>query len=281
MKTILAFSGGLDSVYLLWKELTSTDNEVTAVYFANEDIPTQTGEYHTTDIESQEDSKARWYHIQNIAEVMKGETRDFALIKIAYDKSLLSETDWAINHGARLRVQQLVPKINDGTYDRYTAGFERENDGWAFISKVYLGNDTGSSQAWKVFKDNATRGELDFPLMRNKYTQAVAYKELPQALLDVFRSCNETIRTTRFTSCNKCYKCFMKKYTKRLLAEGKTPDEIYDLHTEKSVLPNGNWKSQKLWLSEELPEYNEYNRLKDSYSEIPMPRWENYYKVSE
>lgn len=277
MKTILTFSGGLDSIYALWLELTTTDNEVTAVYYSAEDFSFEyLKNLNTVEIENKETSPLRWYYVQQIAEVMRSVApRSFTLVKEKYDPSYL-DPNASLNFGPTFRAAHVVRDINDGKYDRFISGINRDNDGWFINNPVVTNNDSASSNIMDYFIAHAIRGEIAFPLMEVNYTPAMAFSELPPALLEVYRSCQINLKSTKDNTCDLCYKCMMHKYVKRLMSEGKTPSEIYELYTDKSTLPNGKWKSQKIWLAEEIPGYNTALGWNNIYD---VPRWGHYYKV--
>ena len=271
MKTIVNFSGGLDSIYVLWKELTTTDNEVTAVYYSGENLTReQISEFPSLQITTGKPAALRWMYCQQIAEVMKKETRDFTLVKEMYDLSLLDEAEYA--YSPLFRTLHSVEDINAGQYDRMISGISRDNDGWYIKGE----NDSSSSyRSMDCFIKKATRGEIAFPLLDSEYTPAHAFVELPESLLAIHRSCDTNLYSTKNISCHNCYKCHMHKYARKLMSEGKTPAEIYDIYTERSMMPNGMWKSQKIWLAEEI----NHHKPDIENNIYPVPKWGTYYKV--
>jgi len=272
MKTIVNFSGGLDSIYVLWKELTTTDNKVTAIYYSGENFTNeQIAEFPSLQITTGKSAALRWMYCQQIAEVIKRESRDFTLVKEMYDLSIIKNITHT--YAPIVRAIQTIKNINNGQFDRFMAGISRDNDGWYIDS-----NDSSSSAVVDCFANNATRGEIYLPLIESNYTPAHAFAELPESLLTIHRSCDNNLYSTKNISCHNCYKCHMHKFAKKLMSEGKTPDEIYDIYTEKSIMPNGMWKSQKIWLSEEVPLYK-IESIWENIENFEIPKWKSYYKV--
>lgn len=279
MKTLVAFSGGVDSLYVLWNELTKTNHEVTAVFYTGEKIDSaMRNKFNIINVESQAFANARSIQLKDIADKIMKATRQFTFIKESIEPELLDtdiDNPLLLNHAATLRTAMAVKKINAGTYDCFLTGISKDNDGYLIKRNGFKNNESASSLAMKYFIKNAKRGELRMPLCDSDYTVAQAIKELPDWLVAINRSCQMTLSST-ITACNNCYKCITHEYARDLLKDGKTLQEIYNLYMKKSILPNGQWKSQQVWIAEEVP-----CGLASDIVSYPEPDWGHSYKVPE
>jgi hypothetical protein len=276
MKTLVAFSGGLDSIYVLWKELTETDNEVTAVFYSGEKLSeTDRTAFYVMNVEERQFGIARWSHVQKIAKAIESAARKFHLVKEFYDPAALDAEDFCFNYAPAIRTRMAVKQINDGLYDKFMSGTCRDNDGFHLNKNEFVRNESASSLMTKCFLKYARRGELSLPLCDTKYTAANALKELPQWLVAMNRSCQFSLASNA-VACDQCYKCTMHKYARDLLHEGKSSDEIYDVYTRRCVGDDGTWASQKVWLADEMPYYRQ-----ETKSSFPMPQWGHSVKIGE
>jgi len=268
MRTLLAFSGGIDSIYLLWKELKETNNEITAVFYTGEKINTEMrNKLKVLNLEDKMFSDVRWIQIQIIANAIMRDTRQFSIIREAIEPEFLDKENTLFNHAAALRTAMAVKHLNSGLYDRFVAGSCIDNDGYIINKNEFIANETASSLMTKYFIKNAKRGELCLPFCDEEYTVAEAIKKLPEWLVAMNRSCLQTL-SMKITACNQCYKCMMHEYARTLLSEGKTTKEIFDIYMQKSIMPDGTWRSQKVWIAEEIPSI-----LSPTINTMPMPQW--------
>lgn len=274
MKSIVAFSGGLDSVYVLYKELTETSNDVTAVYFVTGDyLYNIRQKYKVNALTTPAQSAELANKIVDLVDVIKSKTRPFDLAIVPYDMSKIVRIENGSNHASVLRVKWAIDRINAGMADRFVAGHCRDNDGALADNAETQKTDTASSLSMDAFKALATRGEYALPLQDVNYTIAHAYAELPQELLDAHLSCDSS---ATIGPCGVCYKCSMHQYAKGKLASGMTPDQFFEHTMSKSMISPGMWRSERRWLAEEVPTYQT-----DITNDWPMPEFPTSYKVSE
>jgi 7-cyano-7-deazaguanine synthase in queuosine biosynthesis len=274
MKSIVAFSGGLDSIYVLWKELTETSNEVTAVYFATPaylyDVRKK---YKINALTSPIQSTNLANAMRNLALTIESKTRPFDLAIVPYDSTKIVNLETGSNHASVLRVKWAIDRINAGMADRFVVGHCRDNDGALADNAETQKTDTASSLSMAAFKELAMRGEYALPLQDVNYTIANAYAELPQELIDANLSCDSSATQG---PCGVCYKCSMHQYAKDKLASGMTPDQFFEHAMSKSMIAPGMWRSERRWLAEEVPTYQT-----DITNDWPMPEFPTSYKVSE
>ena len=272
MKSIVAFSGGLDSIYVLWKELVETSNEVTAVYFVTPQVVETIKVKHKLQAFTNAGlSESLATKMVSLANAIQLQTRQFDIAIVPYDLSKVVRS--GSNHAAILRVKWAVDRINAGLADRFVSGHCRDNDGFSAKAADTQESATASSLSMDVFKMLATRGEYALPLQDMNYTIANAYAELPQELIDINLSCESAAFQE---PCGVCYKCRMHQLAKTKLASGMTPSQFFDYTVSKNELPNGMWRSQKVWIAEEIPEY-----VPETNQDWPMPTWATSYKVPE
>lgn len=279
MKTLLAFSGGIDSIYLLWKELTETNNEITAVFYTGEKIDTEMrNNFNVLNVEEKMFAQVRTVQLQKIASEIMKQTREFVFITEAIDPVFL-DTDTnnkkLLNHAATLRTAMGVRDLNDGKYDRFAAGSCIDNDGYLINKNGFVANETASSLMTKYFIKNAKRGELHLPFCDEEYTVAEAIENLPDWLVAMNRSC-QLMLSSNINACNQCYKCLTHEYARMLLSEGKTTKEIFDIYMKKSIMPDGTWRSQQVWIAEEIPSV-----LSPTINTMPMPQWGHSVRIEE
>lgn len=279
MKTLVAFSGGIDSIYVLWNELSKTNNAVTAVFYTGEKITSEMRQnFNVLNVEEKMFADARFGQIQEMSEKIMKATRQFDVIKEAIEPELL-DTDTSnpllLNHAATLRTAMAVKHINVGTYDSFLTGVSKDNDGYLIKKNGYKNDESASSLSMKYFLKHAKRGELRMPLCDMDYTVAQALNELPEWLIAINRSCQFSL-SSKINACNECYKCMTHEYARNLLAKGKTTEEIYDLYMQKSILPNGEWRSQQIWIAEEVP-----CNITSDITSYKMPEWGNSCKILE
>jgi hypothetical protein len=243
MKAAVAFSGGLDSTYAIWKILTTTQDSVTAVIFDLDGLLPE--DYETYDIRiflrnaKLESSLAK---VQPILDWFAANLRpvNLAVVPITPDKLIHEHpntpetyfTDWGVG------------LVNAGDLDRIIITHEKENDGNA--NRGRFGKEgPGSWLAYDRFMLNATRGSLEFPLLDSDYHHGVAMAEIPHDLMALVSSCNSGRE-----NCT-CFKCSKMKFFERELQAGKTTSEISNYIMSKSLQPNGRWLTMKTWLGEE------------------------------
>jgi 7-cyano-7-deazaguanine synthase in queuosine biosynthesis len=274
MKSIVAFSGGLDSIYVLWKELTETSNEVTAVYFVTPPVVEAIKAKHKLQAFTNSGmSEALALKMQSLAAAIQSKARPFDMAVVPYDMSKIVQSDTGNNHAAVLRVKWAIDRINAGLADRFVSGHCRDNDGFSAKAHTTQEPATASSLSMDAFKKYATRGEYALPLQDMNYTIANAYAELPQELVDINLSCESAAFQD---PCGVCYKCRMHQLAKDKLASGMTPEQFFAYTVSKNELPNGMWRSQKVWIAEEIPDY-----VPETDQDWPMPTWATSYKVPE
>jgi hypothetical protein len=224
-KTLVPFSGGVDSTYILWKLLLETDDEVTAMYLGEE--------HYNGDIYADKSPIQYQRSLVLVEELRK--IRDFKYFKYNVKNSDISEE---IQNKALIIIQYAAPFINDGTYDRIAAGGSYEDK----FNKVLDDRDFSPMYyaAHNLFNKLCTRGEYWEPLVHGdwhpRYNRTHAFLDLPKHILDLTTACSAPKidkETYEFVECGLCYKCNMTRKYNELLSQGLTPDEITDWKIKK------------------------------------------------
>jgi hypothetical protein len=240
MKTVVPISGGLDSAYVLWKLLSETSDEITAVCINTDNV--------TDSIANRYDLRAFLVSPPTLAiaavDWLQSNVRPFTFVNHLFDEQYVVRGFGNCNNPQTYIVRYSVPLINASQFDRVVCSGEKENDGYANGGTIET-RRPGGMAARDVFVANATRGTIDFTLIADNYTQANALSEMPSDLLAILDTCQPN---------NGLFKCKKKAWFQNLLDQGKTTQEIYDLWYQSCTTPyQGKWFSMKNWLYGEQP----------------------------
>lgn len=246
-KTVLAFSGGWDSTFILWKLLTETDDEVTAVYLDSQFVITDIGtikEY------------VQYIRAQKVVDELR-KIRNFEFISYKIKPSDITEETYL----KYLQfVQYVAPFVNNGTYDRVVHGASYEDVSCKILP--HLDYFPTYYVVDRLFNRLCTRGELWEPLLKGdmfyqNYNRAFAMKDLPTNIKNVVASCdlpeyNNDIEN--FVDCGHCRKCLENKLSSDMLSVGKTPEEILQWKKQKSIEygENGLMAPLLFWIRKEM-----------------------------
>jgi len=225
-KTLVPYSGGVDTTYILWKLLHETDDEITAMYLNEE---------HYNGYIYADKSPIQYQRSLILVEELR-KIRDFKYIKYNVKNSDLTEE---INNKALIIIQYAAPYINDGTYDRIAAGGSYEDKHQKVVE--HLEYTPLYYAAHNLFNKLCARGEYWEPLVHGdwhpRYNRSHALVELPPHIIEMTTGCSTPHVheiSGEFVECGKCYKCNMKRKYTELLAEGMTPDEITEWREKKA-----------------------------------------------
>ena len=245
-KTVLAFSGGWDSTFLLWKLLADTDDEITAIYIDSQFVkkPTFTNK-----------SYVQYERAKKIIDELQ-KIRSFTFKKYVVKPEDVSDE---IHYKTLLFIQHVAPLINNGTYDRITHGSSYEDLHRRTVAHLEYAPIYYAME--RLFNKLCTRGKYFIPLIDNtwfeKYNRAYAISMLPVNIRSVIASCLEPkfqVLTDEFNNCDECVNCLVNRKVKELLDSGLTPEEIQSWRESKSVeYGNGSVVlSMTKWISTEM-----------------------------
>jgi hypothetical protein len=259
MKTFVSLSGGMDSTYLLWKLLSETTDEITALHVDLTSLaPKLIQKYDIRSFSFEEDAAANLTKINEITAWLKTNVRDFNLIIEPISTDYMVRGIGSPNNPPAYITRYAVQHINDGTYDRLCMSNEWENDGAAHGGTVTTRRN-GAWVAHEIFMAQAQRGSIDFTLLDMDYNQAYALSEMPQELRDLV-----------WDSQDQSLKSMKRHYFANLLQEGKTPAEVGQIAKAKCILPDNKWHSMKFWVLGQEP---------TDATTWDMPTWPSSYEV--
>ena len=215
---LIAISGGLDSIYVLWKKLVSNEDKVTALWmderYLTEDENGSIGQSLFTCYEEQA--------VDNCISWLKEHVRQFELIKVknyCYQKTDMLNI-WILKYVIENFVKKgLVDNILYGYH-----GHRSEHEYQRKAEKKTLeeaGLDESVIECPLVdiyYKDRLD--ELSFPIRQ--------IAELPTELFNMTISCmfGNVDNEGRYIPCGKCYKCWIRSYIK----------EQFELNTANNVI---------------------------------------------
>jgi 7-cyano-7-deazaguanine synthase in queuosine biosynthesis len=231
MKTLLAFSGGLDSTYVLWKLLNTTDDEIT----------TLTIDFRLSPIAKDVDVELCGYQefaSRRIVSWLKENVREFKHIeKHAFD--MLSDEEESVYF-----IRRAVPWLNDGHYDRICVGLQYDEMGLDILAKN-PGSRRGTvrTRVMNNVFSAAHRGELWVPLDTWREAKPHAVAKLPRELFDLVVTCKQpTIGdNNNIKNCGKCFRCLYVEKIQVMLSQGMSPDEILQWCIDER-LKTGVWR---------------------------------------
>jgi len=257
MKTLITFSGGIDSTYALWKLLTETQDEVTALALSTETLTEamrlrfDLRSFQGVDVAETVEA-ANW---------LKANVRNFTLVVHNFDPTYAVKGYGNVNSPQTYTVRYAVSRINAGEFDRLLCTSEKENDGWSNGGTIST-RRPGSMAARDIFVATATRGTVEFPLISSDYTQANAFAELPIGLLAIIDNDGPD---------DQSFKAMKRRWIKAQLASGKTPSQVWDLYYQNCTVYQGKWFSMKHWINGIEPtDQNTWS----------MPEWPASYTVT-
>jgi len=271
MRTIISTSGGLDSTYVLWKILSTTSDEVTAVFLDTNSIDPilAQNKYDIRWLQSSNTINSTKNHTVSICDWLKENVRDFTLEIHTVDSTKFRKGLDVIDRSNSINgyfTDMAIERINSNQIDRIVSSNERENDGFSHGGTKNGIRRPGAMEFRDRFVSYATRGQIDFMLTDMNYTQANALIELPQELMDKTISCDAVL--DNLEPCGVCFKCKKRKFFCDAIDEGKTAQEIYDIVEAKSVQGDGTWLSMKYWING------------NTEPTWPMPQWPSSYAVT-
>lgn len=246
MRTVIPFSGGVDSTYVAWKALTQGTDDITLLMARAEqksNMASFRGGKEMRTAKGAESALAVARYLQ----------RSFRKLKIEqFEIDLSEETNVDVPGAGQLSVVQAARMCNAGKADKVLATYERDNDGTIWGPCKDLVWRTSALLARDNFKRIATRGRIEFPLIEMGYSQAHAMRDFTPELYALTFSCD---RAKNGGPCGECYKCAKRKFLSQKIKEGLGPDEIAAFCKAKSTTPKG-WIPMKIWLKEFVPEFH-------------------------
>jgi 7-cyano-7-deazaguanine synthase in queuosine biosynthesis len=259
-KSLVLFSGGLDSTYILYKLLSETDDEITAITFQRDYDSELYVAY----------PPLNFLRLPTLIEELR-KIRNFShIMKTVTEEEMNPDTD----HTYTYFISYAAPFLNDGTYDRIVTG--RTAEQWdkkvqVADHKTIDGSPTNVA-ATRLFRKLVTRGEVWNPLQKNVWHQNFnkwhAFYSLPQNLYRLTLSCNRPIAIDDGTwneSCGQCYKCLWDEKVAELIGYGYTAEQIDDWRKTKAYYYGSEYARiyapMRIWLPIEMGHGNIYRGI--------------------
>lgn len=216
MKTLVAFSGGTDSTYVMYKLLTETDDEVTAILFKKDE-------------DAQVLNLAPNVSYTNVPYVLE-ELRKIRSFDFIEHLIKPENQDEETKHYYTYFIKYAAPFLNNGTYDRIVTARTWEQFNQNIISTEHKGS-IAEVAAQRLMEREVTRGYLWNPLVTHEYHQnfnkAHAFLYLPENLSKYVNSCVSPKIINNFAKpCGACYKCLFNAKVRSFLAVGHSPEKI-------------------------------------------------------
>lgn len=224
MKTVVAFSGGIDSTYNLWKLLTTTDDDIIAAYFDDAYQVINYGVGYAMNSTSIYQLQAARMLVDLLRAKYPDRPFEFVVNNIY---------EYAPDEVKSVRIiRHYAARVNSGEIDRIVFG-----NGWRPWDEAKVAaNDTPNLlvipqicvAADRAFSLVCTRGAVEFPYAENKTGTGNAILELPADILSRTVSCTSPkvdASTGRILNCGVCNKCQEATLITQQLAAGKTADE--------------------------------------------------------
>lgn len=245
-KVIIPLTGGLDSTYAVWDELSNTDNQV-IVWYINETVESlKTNGFYKMDVLNGTDIKTTT--INNVVSWLKTNVRDFT-----FEYKTIDYTDKSIHPDLILDenrsitstfLRMAINEINNNNADVVVSTMEYENDGGEDGLQDVEGYryNTSTKREEMIFRENANRGELSFKLLDMNYTQATSTYLLPEELFNLTRSCTN-VTSYEQIGCGDCRECNKRKIFKILLnTYSNDLNKIWNFYYNTCLQPEGKWK---------------------------------------
>ena len=251
MRSILSFTGGLDSTLLLYKLLTETDDEVYA-FTLDLQFCIDTTLDHKQYMEKVSAMKIAYWMNENI--------RPFKYDIVDKPHGFLYE-----NLPMMEALYFAIPYLNEDLYDRFCFAFSAEDIGT-------FGKQVKNAMEYR-FEQYATRGTLEFTLQEQNLGRAHALTTIPKELLNITADCTRI--GPNHEKCGYCLKCKFRAQDFKRLSEGLTPDECVQLRVDlknKNANVLDSLGRPTSWIDPELqsmgtivptsaPEHQEYKHI--------------------
>jgi hypothetical protein len=245
-RTLLTFTGGIETTYIAWKLLSETQDEVTGIYLylpVRENVRLFDGDIN---------------HFNKVKPLIN-ELNKIRPFNVIVKKCSPSELTEELNHYYTYFINFAAPLLNNNIYDRIATGRTWEQAGQKILSDPNLNGSPSAIAGQRLFDKLVNRGSLWNPLVTHDYhqnfTKAHALLELPEHILSKTFSCIAPLADSSgdLHACGSCYKCLWIKTIKQKLSEGMTPEQIDAWRIEKSYEYGGDIMAPiRYWLYLEL-----------------------------
>lgn len=182
MKTIISMIGGPGGVYNLWKELTTTTNEVEVVYL----------DFSNNENEPNLSKPGYKANVERIVNLLKQRERDFTF-------SVVPVNSWTKEpfHGMEL-AYYAINKFKNNQADKLVYHFLKDEE------SEYTLQISKGIQA-RITEMSPSHGTFDVPGVTNNISKLHALRELPSYIIPYIVTCLNPAEDG--TACGACIKC--------------------------------------------------------------------------
>jgi hypothetical protein len=231
VNTVLAFSGGGDSSYVLYRLLTDTQDNVTAILFEKPEDQHVKLNIYPPSINVRIDSL-----VARLKQI-----RDFTFERVQVTNADITKNT---DHYLLYFINYCSGKVNSGQYDRLATGRS-----WEQVDQVQIQGKQGTPTDYamqNLFQKVCTRGQVWHPLathdFHDKYNRYYLLQNMPQDILQLTVSCaNPTILSggSDVEDCRKCFKCLWDTKVKQLIHDGWNVQQINTWRKLKAIQYGG------------------------------------------
>lgn len=222
MNTLIAFTGGLDSTYLLWRLLTQTEDRVHAFWVDFRGL-----EFH---------AEAAWYLAlldaesvvaPRVIQWLSDNVRPCTFEAVASARYRREPDDYPKGDGHFWRN---IPILDEAIAIVSRDGFNRFVRGKVPESIRSADDELRTDWYRRHWADKAPSGTtFEYPLIDAWHGRPQAIANLPAELLSIALSCdNPGADAGNFAECGQCVKCRMTVELRRWLDNGAAPDVLLD-----------------------------------------------------
>jgi 7-cyano-7-deazaguanine synthase in queuosine biosynthesis len=275
MRTLIAYSGGLDTAYLAYKFLTETEDEITLVYIDSSMLQKNDDNAGFIVFNNNRNSGKNRFIADRTSKWLLKNTRPFNMITKTVKEVLSDESlnVYFARYAAKL--------MNENLYDRACGGWNWD----IFPDEAFEDNLPRHPQVIateRAFAEVSKRGEFFWPLIDHMFdyrqgnVHALAY--LPKELLKLSIGCENIVldlEEEKVYTCGHCNKCNWREFCEKKLSEGWTPDQVqeYRLKRSKEFVP-GKWSPMRTWIQEELGKKSKIGKIDQIKEGIEKkPHW--------
>ena len=231
-KTLIAFSGGMDTAYLLYKLLSETKDEVTALHLVrDEDTKHKIASPHKNN-----------KHIPALVEELR-KIRDFKFIT-----KLVADDDYPpdiMHHWYPYLISYAAPFLNEGIYDRVGTGRTWEQFNQRVVNfidpftKLPIRGNPSAFATQRLFDKLVHKGTIWKPLTTHEYHRDFnrwhVFSYLPKEIRKHTFSCDfPNFVDDEAIPCGGCHKCLWDKFTEAVVAQRWTAKQLEDYKLTKA-----------------------------------------------
>lgn len=203
MKTIISMLGGPGGVYNLWKELTTTSNDIEVVYFDfTESETVHDGAWNNPGVK---------VAVERVCNLLKSKTRDFTF-------TILNKDNWTAEpfHGMEL-AYYAIDEFKADRANKLIFHFLKDEESEYTIQIV-------NGMKYRLNELSPDKGEFVFPGIENELSKLHVIRELPAYIRPYLVACNNLSEDGE--ACGVCTKCVHHRLDMNDLASNVSSEDF-------------------------------------------------------